>query len=647
MADPIEDLAQRWKRNPDAASTIALCDALRANPRANLVQQVGEFAMVRHASDPAVLVAVARMYLEGQRLSDAQATLVAAGKAAPREGTIYRWLGEVLLRRGDAERAEKVLERAIQLGTTDAESRLWLDRARVFKPVQAKAGPRAVAAEVSQAVPAPPGRPPIDDVGDDSETHVRVVPERKDDEGTTEVIAAKVPSRRPPPSFYPPDPRVHEDPTKVNPALAATQAASSMAPSLYSKNVETVPVPTPMAVLRSAVDQAVRTANADGVSDFAMTLKDPPAKPASIPVPTPPPPRADFGPDILPSVVVDESGPPKPKDVLRALALAGIFEPPGSVPAAMMWDKPSFRIKRRGAFTLSFFMVAAVAGGVGTYRYVQQRRDREHSQADAILGKLEADIRASRASSLPDMEQAIGHAFELDSRSPRAALDWMRERALVGLVKSGSDVAFEDAISRAKEVGVPEADFAFARIASFLFQGDTAGAAALLPKLETPSGKDPWYQLLAGATLEHAGDPHAFDRYESAVKLDPQLIIAQILQAKDVAIDGDPQKAADLAKQFKAHYPERAEGPALICLAWARDPERGDQPPADAAEMAAHAADLPLTLQSVPHALAAMQAVDKHALSDAKAEVDKALAAADGPGVASWLGTIALDTGDE
>src|ERR1700722_7909051 len=129
MPDPIDDLSQRWKRNPDASSTIALCESLRSVARPTLVQQVEELAQQKYPSDVTVLLAVARMYLETQRLADAQGVLVSAGKLAPRDGSIYRWLGEVLLRRGDAERAEKVLERAMQLGTNDTVTRLWLDRA--------------------------------------------------------------------------------------------------------------------------------------------------------------------------------------------------------------------------------------------------------------------------------------------------------------------------------------------------------------------------------------------------------------------------------------------------------------------------------------------------------------------------------------
>src|SRR5580692_5933189 len=175
MPDPIEDLSQRWKRNPDAASTIALCEALRNAPRPTLVQQVGELATRRHGGQVPVLLAVARMYLDAARLSDAQTVLVAAGKLAPREGGVYRWLGEVLLRRGDAERAEKVLERAAQLGSQEPDTALWLERARSFKIIQAEAGIGAVAKEVA-AADSPAARPASDSFGDEVTTDVRSAP---------------------------------------------------------------------------------------------------------------------------------------------------------------------------------------------------------------------------------------------------------------------------------------------------------------------------------------------------------------------------------------------------------------------------------------------------------------------------------------
>src|SRR5580692_7594955 len=175
MPDPIDALSHRWKQNPDVTSTIALCEALRGTSRPTLVQQVGEIATQRYSSQVPVLLAVAKMYLDAQRLSDAQAVLVTAGKVAPRDGGVYRWLGEVLLRRGDAERAEKVLERAAQLGSQEPDTAFWLERARSFKIVQAEGGIGAVAKGVAAADP-PDARPASDSFGDEVTTDVRSAP---------------------------------------------------------------------------------------------------------------------------------------------------------------------------------------------------------------------------------------------------------------------------------------------------------------------------------------------------------------------------------------------------------------------------------------------------------------------------------------
>src|SRR5215471_10376470 len=140
MAHPIQDLTSRWRNNPDASTTAALCEALRGQPEASLVEEVGQYASGKYPADAAVLTAAARMYMAAQRLGEAQTVLVAAGKAAPRDSLVYRLLGEVLLRRGDAERSIKVLERVLLFGGADPETRLWAERAKVFRPMQASAG---------------------------------------------------------------------------------------------------------------------------------------------------------------------------------------------------------------------------------------------------------------------------------------------------------------------------------------------------------------------------------------------------------------------------------------------------------------------------------------------------------------------------
>jgi tetratricopeptide (TPR) repeat protein len=643
MAEPIEQLVQRWKRSPNPATTIALCDALRETPEGPLVQQVGEVATQRHPTDVGVLVSVARMYLEAQRLGDAQTALVAAGKQAPRNGAIYRWLGEVLLRRGDAERAEKVLERAIQLGTRDPDAQLWMERARVFRPMQARAGTRAVATEVAHTT-AHATRPSFDSLNDTA-TGVLVRPTEISHSDDAPTHAGPLPlspaAVRPPPRIVPPtQPRwvrasvptsAHfpGDPEPVPPtASRSPPAREAMEPESVEIAISIQqPLPTSPALPRRAgppFEQARPTNGAPSVpAPFAADRA---------------PPRAPEGPMV-----------PHPRDVLDALALSGVFEPPVKhAGATAAWANAERGPKRKGAPTLIVGMVLFLAAGTGTYFAYRHKRAQEHLQADAVLSTVEAQLHAGESGSLPDVEKELSHAFQLESRSPRGALDWTRERALVGLVTVGADVAFEDAMARDKDLGVPEEKYAFARVASFLFQGDTAGAAAVMPRWDGPAGSDPWYQMVAGATLERAGDARARERYATAAKLDPDLVIAQVGLARATAIGGDAHEAMGLAQALRKSMPDRAEPVALVALSWGRDPNRESLPvPPEVDEVALRADDLPSGLKFVPHAIAALRAFDRHDADQARAEILQGLAVAESPGAAVWLGTIALPLGDE
>ena len=217
----IDELAAHWRSRPDARVTIALCEALRTAPRGTLVEEVGARASRDYAADAAVLLAAARMYMAAQRLGDAQTVLVTAGKAAPRDAQVYRFLGEVLLRRGDAERAVRVLERAIHFGATDPETRLWSERANVFKSMQATAGMRAVANEIQRTAPLEAPRAPLESMADTT-TEVNVVkapplggPDDDDDDDEL--------TRRPAP--------IHEGP-------AATTILSRLRPRIHLRDQE-------------------------------------------------------------------------------------------------------------------------------------------------------------------------------------------------------------------------------------------------------------------------------------------------------------------------------------------------------------------------------------------------------------------------
>ncbi|HEY6077487.1 MAG TPA: hypothetical protein VIW29_01710, partial [Polyangiaceae bacterium] len=156
----LEELLNSWRSNPDADATIAVCSFLGGSKQDELIREVGASAETWHSGDPAVMLAVGRMYLDANMLQEAQTSLVAAGKADARDPRAFRFLGEVLLRRGDALRADKVLTRALQLGASSDDVELWHERAVLYSALQKRVGAEAVAAEVARSMPRQASVPP-------------------------------------------------------------------------------------------------------------------------------------------------------------------------------------------------------------------------------------------------------------------------------------------------------------------------------------------------------------------------------------------------------------------------------------------------------------------------------------------------------
>ncbi len=628
MPVSIEELYARWQKNPDVSQTVAMCDALRGTKRVDLVEIVGGHAA--RQLDVQALTAAARMYTDTGRLDDAQQVLIAAGRLAPRDGDVYRLLGEVLLRRGDAERAEKVLERALQFGVKDGSAEPWLERARQLVITQHSSGMMAVAEEIGRvanelrgAAGAGSGaRPDVSD--DDIDTQIRNNDEVK------AALAARAPA---PAAGRPALPAANGPPRAPAPAPAA-----GAAPDFFSNafDLPAFDADDPFGVA------APQTAN--------VALPPPSRAAAAKPLPPPELPVNPFLVPAKPPTPVGANGQamPEARDVLEALQISGVFEPEGSVrPQVFAWDRPERGKRRIGSYASLIALALLIVGGAsGAYWYVNDKRAKAHVEAEGLLAQVDQNLRSSDAKVLEPSEQTIAKAFDLESRSPHAALTWLHERAMVGLLKGGENVAFEDATVRAKEVQVEEKRLAFTYVASFLFQGDTAGAAGAIAKWDGKADDDAWYQLVAGATFERAGDARALDRYAAAVKLDPDLVIAQILLARATAVDGDPHRAAELAKEFRAKYPDRLEGTTLVALAWARDAMRGEPPP-EAKGIADKGDALPTPLKAVSPAVRALLAIEQHKNDEAKIALTKGLSVADTPGIAAWLGSIALATGDE
>ena len=160
---------------------------------------------------------------------------------------------------------------------------------------------------------------------------------------------------------------------------------------------------------------------------------------------------------------------------------------------------------------------------------------------------------------------------------------------LGSLLLPGEAHGIDSAIHRARKVGVPEKDLVYGRIASFLADGDLAGAAALLPKWDKKAGDNALYQLTAGAALERAGDQRAIERYQAARDRDPKLVAAKVLLARLVLLEVGVDKGKPIVDALAKQVGNRPSVKALRGLEWAVDPSRPKELPADANALAGRA----------------------------------------------------------
>lgn len=642
-----DEMLTAWRSNPDAEHTIALCSYLGATQSEDLVREVGARAEAWHQEDGEVMLAVGRMYLDAQLLTEAQTALVAAGKASGRDARPFRYLGEVLLRRGDALRSEKVLARAVQLGHSDPETRLWHDRAVVYVALQKRLGANAVASEVARTLP-----------------HRRAIPSANYLPGSypgTEDEPTQRGARRP-----------FSGTSGSGPGMA--QLAQAHPPHPPRRAAEPLPafdLPRSGGDIGSGPSQdAVTSPMRNGSSLWSALANAPPAQAftrdsfdlsaeSSRYRAQPPGADAPYGnvatdfrsgelssyEDVteMDEVFVDVAN-PEPAVVLEHLARVGVFEPGGG--AAPAWERAP-KARNRGTWVLAFATVLLIAAGGGAYTYTKQLKEERVAQARKLTTDIRSMLRSGGVAELRATDAKLSQAFELDSRSTDAGRLWLQNRVLGALILPGESRGIDSAVHRGLSVGLSEDQVAFGRIAAFLVEGDLAGAAALLPKWDKKASKDAFYQLAAGAALEAAGDLRAIERYEEARSLDPKLVTAEMLLARLVLIELGPEKGQPVVASLTQKIGDVPTTRALKALLWAVTPERPKEVPTDAQVHVADVEQLPAPLRFVPHVIEALQAIEAGEVERASKAIAKGVPSAQSPASASWLGFLAIQAGDE
>jgi hypothetical protein len=694
-----EQALAAWRNNPSAASTVALCSYLGTSHHHDLIREVGERASTWHLNDVNVMLAVGRMYLDANLLTEAQAALTQASKVGTKSAHAHRYLGEVLLRRGDAARAERVLSRAIELGAADVDSRSLHDRASFYMPLQKRVGIQAVASEVARALPKQPSIPPssgksrLSDAGDTQEisdvvefedvtTHFAATGRLASNgdpvyhaktpisaRGGLPGIAAPPPQRRAAPApaaaaplqraqsaRNAPQPQPQRDPSYED----LSDFADDYSPMPSFADYELPPPgkpPAPGGGVRLAPAQAPQHQHYATPSQrpaqrspqqFAAPL---PAAEYTPPPAAPNPYAFSRAPALAPvsnqSVArgsVQDGLNPQPAIVLEHLARVGVFEPNGG--AAPVWESAP-RQKNRGSWLLIAAIVVSAAAGGGGYEYSRRIKAQKAAEAATLNAEVSKMLLAGRVAQIKDTDQKLARSFDLDSRSQVAARLWLENRVLNALFLDSDVPGIDSAVHRGRAAELKEKDLAVGRVASFLVEGDLAGAAAMLPKWDRDATDDAYYQMTAGAVLERAADPRAVERYESARRLDPKLVPADILLARLLLLEQGPAKARPVLDGLRNKPVDPAALKALEALAWALDPARSEGMRDSERFNADEEKALPAPLRVIPALVEAVDALAKNETDRANKAIARGVGLADSPAMAAALGSLALQSGDE
>jgi Flp pilus assembly protein TadD len=112
----------RFRSQPGSEDAYALAEDLIGAQRYGDARSVTVGAQPKDHEDGGLLVLEGRAWLLERDMVRAQAVLLRAVRASPELAEAYRWLGYVLLKRGDPQRAAKTLHRALELDPNDAEA---------------------------------------------------------------------------------------------------------------------------------------------------------------------------------------------------------------------------------------------------------------------------------------------------------------------------------------------------------------------------------------------------------------------------------------------------------------------------------------------------------------------------------------------
>jgi len=596
--DNLDARLLRHRNDPRSEDWSVLANGLAAARRWREVGEVAEARMKVAPRELDPVIILAQSWIARGDLLRAQKVLIEGARAHGKEPRVYRWLGEVLLKRGDPERAKKVLSKAKALAPADGtiaslhqraerlsriaddaetsirepdDDRPTAERA-ITPPPEARRSapePRRPPPPVAKPPPRrrpPPSAPPISlDLEDEEPTTVgadlsqkliRAMEDAKseppppeiDDDSPTSMMSGLDVS---PPLFENDDPFPPLDHTPPKPVSSKSRGA----PDPFG---DPLPAPPPVASPAPSPVDAFPPAAPEPEPEpepFPAPLASPvepfPASPA-FPVADAPVERA---PDPPASSAVGTT-----EDVdglLDMMRREGLFEPPDDAPTAWAPRKSSKQRGTKVALPLGIMWGVGVALAVGGYFGWSAWVDHQEEQAAVLVEEADAAALRGDHGDLVDAERTLRQARELHPlgvEGPKVLLFVHAQRAL-------EDGSFEPgylrpALEKASQLELesPLTHAAEAVLQHALGRHEE-GDEELEHALEA-GAEDPRVLYIVGRLEQRSGGEDALEHLATAYETSPQLSAAGVALAEARADEGQLEEARSTLEAVLQTHPD-------------------------------------------------------------------------------------------
>lgn len=605
---------------PHALAT-ALLEAGRI-PEALEVVQIG---LLQSENDTGLLVLEGRAWFEQGDLPQAQAALLRAAKVSPRDKEPYRWLAQVLMKRGEPARAVQVLERALQIDPSDATLQQAHARAQRLSRIASEAdhehdAPRASRPRSSTPKMASSNAPPAQRIterprsgGPQAKVEVpkpgRALPPPPAQSARAQAAAGRgsrsaaqpagTPFDAPPDTASPlelsrPLP-ARRDVDSDDEATVAAELPKELRTWLDAERSSHTPIPT---TAHTSNDNARATALAAGRStDFSgdseptlavhsAELRDAfdaieaaergalEAEAHASPAET----LTEGEPTHDAEGAAPPAEPEPPEEVLGLLARQGIFEPTQRSREGENWV-PKSEAQRTGqrlgrSFAVSWLLALSAAGGAyyGFTVWLEARR----GDASALIQKALSEVRDGEYESLLAAERHLTEARSLDPKRAETTEALLFVHAARALEDASGEMGYlRNSLARAKEKNVDKAVLSAAKALLSAYEGDAKAARAEAEVALKLGGDDARVLYLVGRLYQRAGLAEADALLSRATERDPELSLASLARGEIALEQGDPERAKTLFEKARG-----SDGKELRAELWQIVVEAESQAPA-------------------------------------------------------------------